>query len=192
MKFKIKLLLSIFIIVISLGFGYGISYYLYKPKSEENDILKNDQKIVVTDDFFSVDKPQTNVISEKTKIVYEYFYKDLNKTETFEDIAPYFIIGMDRDETQKYFYDWQLKSFSENQVILQKVIQDEEQIEYYIGEHNGFVAVFSSIKMNEKTLINITKRPVESLNLEEQFNVKKGFKVKDKKELINYLENYES
>lgn len=197
-----KIYVLIFIVVVFgiviLGVGFGYNFYVIK------DISNNDleQKDYVTANFLNVNANKTeetqvnNVkvakITPSTKMVYEYFYKDDKITEKVEDVPPYFLIDLTREDIERDFKNWQVKSFSEREVVLQKVIEGESVQHYIIGEYDGFVAVFYEREINGTRLKDITDIPISSLSQEEQNKIKEGIKIVGKDELIKFLQNYDA
>ena len=85
-----------------------------------------------------------------------------------------------------------MKSFSEKEVVLQKVIEGESTQHYIIGEYDGYIAVFYEKEINGTKLKELTDIPLESLTEEEQEQIKKGIKITGKEELMKFLESYDS
>jgi len=85
---------------------------------------------------------------------------------------------------------YEVVSFSPAKVILRKTY-DETKVEnrFYIGNTGGYVTVYYS---DLKTVYEYTEIELESLPFETREQVKKGFYVKDAKELYSILEGYTS
>ncbi len=173
--------------IISMKIGYKM-YDNGNPiqyKLEANTQILTEQEKQV--DNISVEK-----ITPSTKMVYEYLYKEDNITETVEDVPPYFLVDLTRNDLEANFKDWQVKSFSSREVVLQKALEGESIQHYIIGEYEGYIGVFYEKDINGNNIKEITDIPLDSLHKEEQEKIKKGIKITGKKELIKFLENYGS
>ncbi|WP_317367944.1 BofC C-terminal domain-containing protein [uncultured Tyzzerella sp.] len=187
--FVLFFILVIFVSIISASIGYN----MYSIKNNENQIIeyKNEANV----DFFK-EKPVDNItvakITPSTKMTYEYFYKNDNITEKVEDVPPYFLIDLTRNDLEENFKDWQIKEFSSSEVVLQKVIDGESTQHYIIGEYEGYIAVYYEQEINGTKLKEITDIPLDGLPKEEQDKIKNGIKIKGKDDLIKFLESYGS
>ena len=175
--------------IISMKIGYKMyddnNKNTIQYKSEVNtDFLKQEEKPV---DNITVEK-----ITPSTKMVYEYLYKEDNITETVEDVPPYFLIDLTRNDLEANFKDWQVKSFSGREVVLQKALEGESTQHYIIDEYEGYIGIFYEKDINGSNIKEITDIPLESLPKEEQEKIKNGIKITGKKELIKFLESYGS
>lgn len=194
---KIKFLaLSVFL----LGTIYCsalIGYSLYKPmnENEETEIKKSEVPLNTNDLYKNLEKNvgkfETPKITPSTKIKYEYYYKKDNITEYFEDVPPYFFINLTRNDLENKFKDWNIKSFSEKEVVMQKVLDEESTQHYILSEYDGYIAIFYEKEINGTNLKDITSIHINSFPPEEQEKIKKGIKIKGKEELIKILQDYD-
>lgn len=185
-------LLLFFIGIIFVGMlGIILGYNIYDSK---NNVIEYDTSN--TTNVLKEEKPVNNIktakITPSTKMTYEYLYKKDNITEIVEDVPPYFLIDLTREDLEKNFKDWQIKSFSEREVVMQKSIDAESTQHYIIGEYDGFIAVFYEKDINYTNIKEITSISLDSLTKEEQEKVKNGIKITGKDELIKFLEAYSS
>ena len=192
---KIYILIFFIIIVFVSIISIGIGYSMYNTNEQEAQNIEYNEDI--NSDFFQAQqKPVDNItvakITPSTKMTYEYFYKSDKITETVEDVPPYFLIDLTRTDLEDNFKEWQVKSFSEKEVVLQKVIEGESTQHYIIGEYDGYIAVFYEKEINGTKLKELTDIPLESLTEEEQEQIKKGIKITGKEELMKFLESYDS
>ena len=192
---KIYILIFFIIIVFVSIISIGIGYSMYN--TNENEVQNIEYNQDINSDFFEAQqKPVDNItvakITPSTKMTYEYFYKSDQITETVEDVPPYFLIDLTRNDLEDNFKEWQVKSFSEKEVVLQKVIEGGSTQHYIIGEYDGYIAVFYEKEINGTKLKELTDIPLESLTKEEQEQIKKGIKITGKEELMKFLESYDS
>lgn len=191
--FILFFILIILVAIISATIGYNI----YGNKNNTEMVEETTNKLEANVNFIKdeekpVDNIQVAKITPSTKMTYEYFYKNDNITEKVEDVPPYFLIDLTRNDLETNFKDWQIKSFSQKEVVLQKTIDGESTQHYVIGEYEGYIAVFYEKEINGTKLKEITNIPLESLTEEEQNKIKKGINITGKEELMKFLENYGS
>lgn len=196
LKKRYLVILFIFTIFISSLCIY-IGYNLYDPingnKIEESYIKNAETDLNILQNKSNlVSNIKIPKITPSTKMIYEYLYKDDKITETIEDVPPYFLIDLTREDIEKSFDEWQVKSFSEKEVVLQKIMEGKSTKHYIIGEYDGYLAVFYEKEINGTRLKEITDTPIESLSIKEKNEIKNGIKIKGDDELIHYLENFES
>lgn len=195
---KIKfIILGIFLIGI-IYFSALVGYSLYIPINNQQNNQQNQQNQISlsTVDLYNnleakVDKFEISKITPSTKMIYEYYYKKDNITESFEDTPPYFFIDLTRTDLEKKFQDWNIKSFSSKEVVMQKVLDEKSNQHYILGEYDGYVAIFYEKEINGTRLKDITSTPIQSLPLEEQEKIKTGIKIKGNDELFNILQDYD-
>lgn len=195
---KIKYILSILFIIATVYFSALAGYSLYKPiNNNTNFEIKNEEAILNTkilQENIEKEVSKSNIakINQSTKMVYEYYYKVDNITETFEDTPHYFLLNLTRQQLEDTFDDWNVKSFSEKEVVMQKIMDGQSSQNYLIGEYDGYIAVYYEKEINGTKLKDITSVPISSLPLEEQEEIKKGIKVVGDDKLMEYMSNYES
>lgn len=195
---KIKYILSILFIIATVYFSALAGYSLYKPiNNNTNFEIKNEEAILNTkilQENIEKEVSKSNIakINQSTKMVYEYYYKVDNVTETFEDRPHYFLLNLTRQQLEDTFDDWNVKSFSEKEVVMQKIMDGQSSQNYLIGEYDGYIAVYYEKEINGTKLKDITSVPISSLPLEEQEEIKKGIKVVGDDKLMEYMSNYES
>lgn len=196
MKNVLIILLIITICVLSVFIGYnGYNPFSYNDEIKEAG-YKNSQNLVVQDDREQADKPvvatSSNMINKYTKMVYEYVYLYDDITEVVEDVPPYFLLNLTREDLEKNFSDWQVLAFSDNEVIMQKLIEAESPQHYSIKDYDGFVAVFYSNLEEGEILKDITDIPLESLPEYERVKIENGLEIVGKDKLISFLQDYGS
>lgn len=189
MNKKIKI---IFILIGSYILGFSLGYIIYKGSNLNNSFIKNikDKELDLNSSELIQVGNTDYKINEDTVMIYEYLNNDGKILKVLEDLPPYYLIGLDRDDINEVFQGWSMYSFSSDKVVLQKVIEDEEN--YFLSSYNGKVAIFSNNEANEQNLIEVLNKSVISLPEEEQEKIKKGIYIKGKMSLISYIQDYES
>lgn len=135
------------------------------------------------------------IVTPSTKIIYKYYYEDDGFSETTSELAPEFLIGMNKNELKKTFAHshWKINNFSREKVVLQKNISATNKQNYVLGVKDGYVAVFYQEKnLSGLKLKEITNTPINSLSLDEQKRLNGGIKVSGEDKLILIMQDYES
>ncbi|MDE6357214.1 MAG: hypothetical protein K2L15_01335 [Eubacteriales bacterium] len=195
---KIKYVLITTFLIGIVYFSALAGYSLYKPLNESIDLEAERQEAMLNTKNLreNIEKQANNIkiakVTPSTKMKYEYYYKGDNITETFEDVPPYFLLDLTRAELENNFKDWNVKSFSEKEVVMQKVMEGESSQNYIIGEYEGYIAVYYEKEINGTKLKEITDTPISSLSAEEQEKIKNGIKIVGEDKLMEFISNYES
>lgn len=154
-----------------------------------NDDIKNQEQQTETAEVVAINIAR---ITPSTKLVYEYYYEGDGETKREEEVPPYFLLDMTREDIEKKYPDWQLQSFSSSEVVMRKNIAGKVKERYIIREYDGYVAVFFEQPVDGVSLRELTDTPISSLTEEEQAKLKIGISILGEEALINAMENYES
>lgn len=167
-----------------------VGYSLFNKSQNNNSAIKYTQQQP------QQEQPVNNItqhkITSSTKMVYEYFYKKDSITERVEDVPPYFLVGLTRQDLEQNFPDWVVKSFSSDEVLMQKTIDAESTQHYIVKDYDGIVAVFYKTPIEGNDIKEITDIMTNTLPKEEQDKLKQGIEIKGKEELYRLLEGYTS
>ncbi|MBO8434620.1 MAG: hypothetical protein IAC55_04775 [Tyzzerella sp.] len=154
-----------------------------KKVSVDTEINDNDELEMVIAD---------NKISESTKMVYQYYYKDESLLEESEEVPPYFLIGFDFNDMLEYYPDWQIVSFSGKRVVMRKIVDTKNDENFVVTQKDGYIAVYYEDSESQRTLYEITETPVSTLTQEEQVRINDGIIIKGEYELAKVLAEYNS
>lgn len=165
----------------------------YANEATTNEYVINQvQEQIVKETTQAVAAINTPRITPSTKLVYEYYYEEDGQVKVEEEVPPYFLIDMTRKDLEENYPDWQLKSFSQAEVVMRKNISGKSKERYIIKEYDGYVAVFFEEPVDGVSLRELTDTPVSSLSPEEQDKLRTGINVIGEEALISALEDYES
>ncbi len=163
----------------------------YANEATTNEYVINQEQTLeeTTKAVVAVNVPR---ITPSTKLVYEYYYEEDGQVKVEEEVPPYFLIDMTRKDLEENYPDWQLKSFSQAEVVMRKNISGKSKERYIIKEYDGYVAVFFEEPVDGVSLRELTDTPVSSLSAEDREKLKTGINVIGEEALMNALEDYES
>lgn len=153
-----------------------------ETKTSEYNKETNTLKMVMAD----------NTINESTKMVYQYYYKDEGKMEESEEVPPYFLLGFDFNDMLEYYPDWQIVSFSGEEVVMRKIVDEKKENSFIITQKDGYIAVYYEDENKGEILYQMTETPISVLTQEEQVRLNDGIIVKGEYELTKILAEYTS
>ena len=154
-------------------------------QSDLSIILSSANKI--DEDYYSEEEK----IESTTQITYKYNFEEDGSVETNTVVVPYFLVGMNQQEFEEEFYDWELNSFSSKEIVVSKDIYDNSQ-DYIVGNKDGYVTIFYSDENQEHSVKQETQTPVDTLSEEEQEKINQGIPIKGDEQLSRALESYGS
>lgn len=199
MKGFSKLAIVLIAVLTISSSGFYLGYLTFSPDNiaqKPITISQSNENDNISEQTTQESAPVLNVSQEKitlsTKMVYEYYYEDDDKTEVLEEVPPYFLIDMTRINLEENFKDWQIQSFSSKEVVMRKNIKGQSSQHYILGEYEGYIAVFYQKEINGVNLKEITDTPVNSLSEEEQARLREGIRIEGNDELMKVLEDYGS
>ena len=131
-------------------------------------------------------------IQPATKIIYKYTYSGDGLTTQTEAQAPYFFVNMDRQRLAESLPDWNIVSFGQDEVVLQKTVAGNSSQHYVVGAFNGYVAVFFREGDIKGNLMEVTKAPVYTFSQNDQAQLAKGINVDGDDNLYKVLQDYDS
>lgn len=133
-----------------------------------------------------------NTINESTKMVYQYYYKDEGTMEESQEVPPYFLLGFDFNDMLEYYPDWQIVSFSGEEVVMRKIVDEKKENSFIITQKDGYIAVYYEDENKGEILYQMTETPISVLTQEEQVRLNDGIIVKGEYELTKILAEYTS
>ncbi len=129
-------------------------------------------------------------VQPHSEIVYEYLYTKDNITKAVEQPAQSYIVGMNKEELEDAFLEWQVVSFSEDEVILRKSIQGKSDEVYLIGQMNGYITIFYEDEYKEMKLKEMTQIPLSILPEYEQRQLIEGIFILGEENLLRLMADF--
>lgn len=197
---KKKYIICFFILIAIAGaglgyyktYGYGTSYLNQEEKSyirEDVSVMAaepitNKETKLVLEKYNEVDQT-----SEKEVTGLPAIYIGMTKSQMLETLNQY-MQNLSLEETEKGLVNFELMYFSNDYVILRKIYHPSKDFyKYYIKYTGGCVTVFYC---DYKTVYEYTDILLTDLPSHVQSQVISGKKIRDEKELFDFLENYSS
>ncbi len=187
-KFMIIFGFCIVFFIMSFYFGYQLMErrIVSQHLSEEPDNTSNDDIEIIREE---------NRISPNTIIEQRNHYKECGHLIINTGLAEDDAINLTRDEYEDYLNthnpDTRLISFSGTKVVIYKEMNHLCQEHYIVGEHNGYIAIFSIDESGERILYkSFTDYPINILIDIDQDKLKEGIRVDSEEELSETIENF--
>lgn len=201
-----KNMFVVFLLLLVLGFTFGYNFSnILDQKSDyskidiENPKQQNTEKAneIHAEEDIAVNSESQEVvtITSDTRVVFEREYLK-NEVIDKEITTPQEeIVGLDKEEVEKFYKDWTMISFTGEELILHKAIDSYSPGSYKMGvaEKNNkeYIAVFSFNKAGEEVLEFISEMPISILGSHEQEKFIEGMIFNDIDEVHRMLENYD-
>ncbi len=178
------------------GFGYYKAYGTPQLNNEEKSYIREDVSVMAAE---PVTNKETQMIletydevaqtSEKEASALPAIYIGMTKVQLLEALNRY-MQDLSIEETEKGLVNFELMYFSNDYVILRKIYHPSKEFyKYYIKYSGGCITVFYC---DYKTVYEYTDIQLSQLPSHIQSQVISGKRIRDEKELFDFLENYSS
>lgn len=198
----------VLVTVMSLLFAFGgfytsekyfekESYFNYEKKNNSGLLVKkiSDNNVNVDEEREEPESLETSSspkIIPTTKIVYEYYYLKDNIIKKEEGLPMYFLLDLTFNDLKDMYPDWNILSFSENEVVMRKLVNEESEEHYIVGQKDGYITVFYDKEKDGTNIHEITDISVEGLSETEKVLLNDGIYVIGQENLSKILEDYGS
>jgi hypothetical protein len=135
---------------------------------------------------------QITRIGESTVIVYEYHYLGDGAVERTEEPSPYFMFGMTADEIGRTLPEWEIADFTDDKLVLMKIIDSASIQHFTVGIHDGYIAVYYSSGENNGMLKESTNISASRFHESELQRLNDGIRVTGLDMLTRVLQDYGS
>lgn len=150
----------------------------------ENNSIKNDTQIVTTS--YSSTKISPNAV-----LKFNTYYKGCGHTVKEEKNAQEDVINKSEQEISDKYVDWDIKKFSENDVVLYKEVDGVCDDDYIIREKDGNIVIFKLDNEGREILYDTTSIEARYLPETDFMQLKEGIKVNGLEKLNQIIEDFE-
>lgn len=188
------ILVLIFIVCIGMGI------YIYKINEISNTKLKNVTEVAqdkITDEcteeaeeLAAVNSIEKKVSANAIFIMYREYKKCGHTTKKYET-APQFTVNLNQEELQKMYENWEIKSFSNNEIVMKKTEEGICDEHFVLRDEEGQIAIYQLDENNGEKIIERTGIIVRYLPEEDKENIENGIYVNGNEALNRLLENFE-
>ncbi|MEA4973936.1 hypothetical protein SDC9_94154 [bioreactor metagenome] len=157
-------------------------------EASDNTIKETDTKNTDGKDYEEVSA--NDGLKETALFTYEFYNETTEATDSLQGECPIELVGKNMSDVKAYYSDWQVMSFSPNNVLLRKIIGVNDDERYVVGVYDDYVAVF--YENTEDGIYMMTDIPISGLEHDKQVMLNDGIYVEGKDRLRRILEDYSS
>jgi len=158
--------------------------------AEASDNAANETDTQNTDEKDYEEASANSGLNETALFTYEFYNESTEATDSLQGECPIELVGKNMADVKAYYSDWQVMSFSPDNVLLRKVIGVNDDERYVVGVYDDCVAVF--YENTEDGIYMLTDIPISGLEHDKQVMLNDGIYVEGKDRLRRILEDYSS
>jgi hypothetical protein len=189
--------LAFFCTVLLIG-GFIIGYVATlegKPdKLHKLDVseLEHEEQIENNREEVTVDQTAGNRISLNTRLIFQTRYSECGHTVVERKEVPTEIVDFDEHGVKEYYQPWEIKEFSNEEIVLTRQVEGICPKHYLLGVQDGYIAVYEFGENGKPVLKEITDIPISILRLNDQHRLRKGILLDSIEEVNQFLEEFSS
>ena len=130
-------------------------------------------------------------VSPTARIIMKQYYKKCGHTTENEFSVPEDIINMNRKQVEKYYFGWNIDSFSNSEIVVSKENSGLCDEHYVVKDIDGLVTVYSTDENHNEALVYSTEIETKYLSEEDIKKLEQGINIVGKENLSALLEDYE-
>lgn len=194
------LIAGVIILGVILGILFGIYSYRQSGISNNNmidiqklaDIEENTNEIGnILNETIQTSLNTQNKISPNAIITQKRYYKDCDHLIRENIEIPNELVNKTQEDIKKNYSDWKLESYSPTEIVLYKEFTGICDEHYVVKEHNGVIGIYTENNDGTQEWKEDTQILTQYLPDEDMQTLKIGVKVVGKKNLNEFLEDYE-
>lgn len=190
---------AIFIFIIILIIVFGIFFYLgfQIDKTDEKNVLGTTNNVQTN----KVEEAENETIIEtvttdekttpNTMITLKKYYRECGHTIITNNELSEDMVNLTEEEIKEKYLDWELESFSQDEIILSKELDSFCGEHYLLTERDGFINIYTVDENGIVTFKEKTNLSVDYLPETDRITLKNGLMVYGTDELNKLLEDFE-
>lgn len=131
------------------------------------------------------------VVLPTARIKIKQSYKKCGHEVEEEFSVPEDIVNMTEKEVEKYYFGWEIESFSGKEIVIFRVNSGICEEHYVVRDVDGKVTVFRKDDGGNEILVLATEANTKYLPVEDRNKLESGISIVGKDNLSNLLEDYE-
>lgn len=180
--------LLIVIFILAIFSGFLIKSFINFSKNENN----SNKSAVLADGNNSVDASFSEVaVSPNAMITYKESFGKCGHTVITSEIVPREIVNLKEDMVGEYYKDWNVDSFSSDNIILSRQSSGICSEHYILRESDGYISISCVNDIGEYIFKGLTDISVQYLTEEDLKGLEKGIEIVGKENLNKFLEDFE-
>lgn len=173
------IIIIMFVITVSFSYGYLRTFLSIKNPDENANLDYLEQ---------NVSKMPEMKLNAGAKLIYITYYVGCGDEITEEKNIDDKYVGYTKSELEQHEKDWDIDSFTPDEVKLKREIHGICNNHYYIGIQNGYVALFQGIPGIESTLVERTDIIADTLREDDRLILEKGLVIYGEQEFLKIRE----
>ena len=179
--------LALFLLI--MGVVLGVSVY-NKNKTDQINTVQ-DKKLAEENTATIYTASIEEKVSPNAKILQKVYYTGCDHLLKETKDIPENLVNKNKEEVEKYYKDWNVDSFSKNEIIIYKEESGFCNQHYLIKEHNGVLGIYTIDENGKITLKEDTEIQTMYLPEADLEKVKQGIEAVGNMELNSALEDFE-
>lgn len=180
---KLFSFLILFIILMAAGFITG--YLKTFISLRENHTGINQTENIDNHDVSNI---QEIKLKPGAKMIYVTFYSGCGHETREEKTAEDRFTGFTKKQLEKELEDWEIESFTPDEVILKKQVDGICGDHYYIGLSDGYVTLFRGLPGERSEVVEKTEILADTLREEDRAMLEKGIIINSREEFLKIRE----
>ena len=181
--------LAVFLLII----GVILGIFIYNKNKTDNTNIVDNKKLAEKNEINNA--VPTAVVEEKispnAKVLQKQYFTGCDHLLKETKNIPENLVNKNKEAVEKYYKDWNVDSFSENEIIIYKEEDGFCGQHYLIKEHNGVLGIYTKDENGEVTLKKDTEIQTKYLPETDLEKVKLGIEAVGNMELNSVLEDFE-
>lgn len=193
-------MISIVVIIAAIFTAIAI----FNPKRDgdtgkiETEIAEEEILDDCTDEYEEMEYENTikaNTQEEKTSpncsLTTKTYYQKCGHTKSEYANLPQDLVNLAKSEIQEKYQEYEIESFSSNEVILYQEKEGECGEHYMVKDKEGMVIVYQILEDGSQKELETTGITTEYLTENDKINIRNGIQVNGKQELNQLIEDFE-
>ena len=130
-------------------------------------------------------------ISPNCKLILSKYYKECKDKINEYLTIPTELVNCTEKQLQERYKDWEIKTFSSNQIILYKEIDGECGEHYILKENNGKIIIYKKDENGKLSEYEKTDIATDYLPEKDKVSIKEGLEINGKESLNELIESFE-
>lgn len=143
-----------------------------------------------TENEITVSSAEEKVSPNADLVIKKYYKKCDHTTKEYVEL-PKEMINLTQEELEKQYKEFEVESFSSNEVVLIKEEEGYCNEHYLVRTENGRLVIYQINEAGDQKLYERTEISTEYLPQVDMSELEQGIKVYGKEELNSLLENFE-
>lgn len=184
-------IVTLIIFLLFVGIVFGILSY-NKNKTEDINMIDNKQ---LAEENIEKNIIPTAMLEEKVspnaKILKKIYFTGCDHLIKESLEIPQQLVNKDKEEVKKYYNEWNVDSFSSDEITIYKEESGFCNQHYIVKEHNGVLAIYTQDENGQLTFKKDTEIQTMYLPETDLERVKQGIEVIGDMELNSVIGDYE-